>query len=397
MDKIGPGRYKVGERTTVQDNSSQGFAADLADFFGGMVRGGLGNVASVPGEAMRAAHDAGQAGLPAPVRWSYEQAQAHAPLGLPMTYDQLQAATGAPNTDASHAGQVLGMINPFLPEGALVGQTGANAARIGRELGALHAEMFPLSAMGGRSHIVAGGGAAHPPPGLNDMRREILARFQANEPTLSPAEAQLGYGAWRGPDNMARWEIDDSTAKLLMPYAQMQTGMKVPDVLDHPELFRQYPQLANTTIDTNALGGTLGSFNRHTKTIKLGPQTDDSVFSTLLHELQHNVQDIEGFVNGGSPAQFPNMSPGAAYEAYLRIAGEAEARQVQARRAMDPVTRAVSPFYQSPPLDVPYRQLTLDSVYPMPLEPPGVSGIEVGGPGNVSWPNVKPTPRKAVK
>jgi hypothetical protein len=51
---------------------------------------------------------------------------------------------------------------------------------------------------------------------------------------------------------------------------------------------------------------------------------------TILHELQHEIQDVEGFVGGGSPKN----QTGTAIENYRNLAGEAEARAVAARKDM---------------------------------------------------------------
>jgi len=49
----------------------------------------------------------------------------------------------------------------------------------------------------------------------------------------------------------------------------------------------------------------------------------DGARETALHELQHGIQNIEGFAKGGMP--------GNDYESYARLAGEEEARQTQKR------------------------------------------------------------------
>jgi hypothetical protein len=79
--------------------------------------------------------------------------------------------------------------------------------------------------------------------------------------------------------------------------------------------------------------------------------------STALHELQHGVQEIEGFAKGGSPStvmtKLQQSNPDEyqrllsssqnlndIYDnAYRRIAGEVEARAVQKRRYMNPEER----------------------------------------------------------
>ena len=79
--------------------------------------------------------------------------------------------------------------------------------------------------------------------------------------------------------------------------------------------------------------------------------------NVALHELQHGVQEIEGFAKGGSPStvmtKLQQSNPDEyqrllsssqnlndIYDnAYKRIAGEVEARAVQKRRNMTPEQR----------------------------------------------------------
>ena len=74
----------------------------------------------------------------------------------------------------------------------------------------------------------------------------------------------------------------------------------------------------------------------------------------ILHEIQHAIQHREGFETGGSPSQFRgrgapkyrDKATGAklpAREVYRRLAGEAEARNVETRRKMTPSERKMMP------------------------------------------------------
>ena len=88
--------------------------------------------------------------------------------------------------------------------------------------------------------------------------------------------------------------------------------------------------------------------------------------SVLLHETQHNVQDLEGFGRGGSPEEFLQDAQWAAkargkddtwaqrkaYQDYMRLAGEAEARLTQRRRALTPEERRQTPLDWDVPPDM---------------------------------------------
>ena len=62
----------------------------------------------------------------------------------------------------------------------------------------------------------------------------------------------------------------------------------------------------------------------------------------LLHEVQHAIQDIEGFAGGGNLSSLQsdeNVTAKEAYDYYRKIAGEVEARNVSARINMTPEER----------------------------------------------------------
>lgn len=145
------------------------------------------------------------------------------------------------------------------------------------------------------------------------------------------------------------------------------------DVLDHPELFKAFPGLADIPIINATEKGRGGSYTpRDTKNpqglMKVGEYPDEqSMISTLLHETQHGIQDRAGYTFGGSSNMFlrdPNALQSAAssirsvlssdsgfeatekatnakntiqgvykkaYDQYLNIGGELEAQTVQAQ------------------------------------------------------------------
>lgn len=147
------------------------------------------------------------------------------------------------------------------------------------------------------------------------------------------------------------------------------------DVIDHPELFKAMPELAEIPVISAAEKGRGGSYTPATDKnpkglMKLGEYPDEqSMLSTLLHETQHGIQDRSGFTFGGSSNHFlrdpfsiqsaassirgildtskdynqiekatqdKNVIQGVykkAYDSYLNIGGELEAQTVQAQFA----------------------------------------------------------------
>lgn len=111
-------------------------------------------------------------------------------------------------------------------------------------------------------------------------------------------------GRWfSGPDGKMRFEIDDSGAyydEKAMD-ANQSSYAYLPRALHHPELFKQYPSLRNTIVKIKELGnGNLGQYNPRTNTITISPSNPDKL-GTILHEIQHNIQEIEDFARGGNP------------------------------------------------------------------------------------------------
>ena len=178
--------------------------------------------------------------------------------------------------------------------------------------------------------------------------------------------------------------------------ANRQSNPTVPvyESIIHPEMQQAYPdsgvRIGRIDPSTRDLSG---YFDPATKEIRYGGGTILNTnkalarilgtdASTALHELQHATQGAEGFARGGSPGgpyqsgeldqliqrkyEQIKAAPGNAGETdealykhakklvnsdegrrdmYRALAGEAEARQVQARMDMTPAARAVNPFY----------------------------------------------------
>jgi len=78
---------------------------------------------------------------------------------------------------------------------------------------------------------------------------------------------------------------------------------RLKDVLDHPELYKAYPEVANTKIMPMPLGiDSLGKVSGDT--IYLKPMPEQQFKEVLTHEIQHIIQRKERFARGGSPSEF---------------------------------------------------------------------------------------------
>ena len=82
-------------------------------------------------------------------------------------------------------------------------------------------------------------------------------------------------------------------------------------IVDFPQLFDEYPQLRSIRIEPTPPMALFvnGSYNPETKTIQLAhgkntPEGRKEMMSTLMHEVQHAVQDIEGLYGGANTGMF---------------------------------------------------------------------------------------------
>lgn len=146
----------------------------------------------------------------------------------------------------------------------------------------------------------------------NQMRRarEYLRMGYA------PENVYQMTGVFRGSDGQLRFEINDAPAALrtenLRPmsggsYAVPATSgnLTVGQVLNHPELFQRYPELANTPLRSTGFNFDIrGAYDPQGNQMFLAGGKPEDMLSTLLHEIQHNVQNIERFAQGGNTRQF---------------------------------------------------------------------------------------------
>jgi hypothetical protein len=202
-----------------------------------------------------------------------------------------------------------------------------------------------------------------------------------------------------GPDGVYRQEISDKLSSLInagdyetsvmQAYRNKPKGSEVflKDVFNHPELFKAYPDLEKYKMrilnpDSNVYakkGSDMTIFVR-------ANATPEEAKSSILHEVQHHIQENEGFARGGSANVFakkgmeehkhymgaidninkqmkeavgtprysalmderdalmvearlrgvlyPSQVEAIAKDKYKRLGGEAEARLTQARRDM---------------------------------------------------------------
>jgi len=84
-------------------------------------------------------------------------------------------------------------------------------------------------------------------------------------------------------------------------------GQTLEQSVNHPELFKAYPEVRGLQVKElppeELAMGTKGMMLG--KTLFLAPNlTEEEVRSIIMHEVQHKIQDIEGFTRGGSSEMF---------------------------------------------------------------------------------------------
>lgn len=73
---------------------------------------------------------------------------------------------------------------------------------------------------------------------------------------------------------------------------------RLQDIIQHDALFEAYPELRNVHVRFAPLGSDRGQYNRRTNTITLNESIKNAPQNTIVHEVQHAIQQAEGFAGG---------------------------------------------------------------------------------------------------
>ena len=161
-------------------------------------------------------------------------------------------------------------------------------------------------------------------------RLDNLAVAREMEEAKKDAKAiKMATGWERGADGKWRYEIGDAKIVDEKDFGRgykekrdesdmLWTEGKLGDVVDAPDLLKAYPKLKDVRIVCDELTDdqpSNGSYNPKTKTITIHATEVKYLNSLLNHEIQHAIQEIEGFAQGGS-TKLPSLKETPEYKAW---------------------------------------------------------------------------------
>lgn len=156
--------------------------------------------------------------------------------------------------------------------------------------------------------------AQHSIAGRNAAIADIVSMENAvrmEEAGHTAPEIYNDTGWFRGADDMWRFEIDDSTMRYTperMAQKMTDGAAHLEDVIDHPVLFEAYPQLRDVSVTFSPMKpGSQGVYRRTENRIYLADSIKNSPEATLIHEIQHAIQAMEGFAFGASRAYWKKI------------------------------------------------------------------------------------------
>jgi hypothetical protein len=131
-----------------------------------------------------------------------------------------------------------------------------------------------------------------------------------------------------------RNEISDHEAYLRPMAGKTETTLG--ETLHHPELFEQYPELADMPVHHYPMEDAHGGYDNDNPSIHISSHLDDTdplKLSTTLHETQHAIQHIEGNIKPGEDNMQSN------FDDYRSDPREVEAAETERRKNFTPEAR----------------------------------------------------------
>jgi hypothetical protein len=138
-----------------------------------------------------------------------------------------------------------------------------------------------------------------PPSVLNVATQYLRDKGVITSPTRDIASRDVPEHLRDEAINYAKWQLQ----KMDQPKTLLGNAF------EHPELFQAYPEAANVNLAKETSGMYRGTYQPDKNLVTTGGGTigPSESHSTLLHELQHYVQQQEGMAKGGNPEIVPQI------------------------------------------------------------------------------------------
>lgn len=141
----------------------------------------------------------------------------------------------------------------------------------------------------------------------NGANLESLREAQEMQRAGADMESIRKATGWhRFADGKWRFEIDDSRMQLRTDAADIPNYTTLGELVDAPELFEAYPDMADLSVTFHTLeDGQNGGYSRKFDSIELSrdlKNRPEALLNSLIHEAQHAIQNREGFASGANPA-----------------------------------------------------------------------------------------------
>lgn len=277
---------------------------------------------------------------------------------------------GAYNGDRTRAAEEVlaemsqkGILKPSIAD-AVVGHVRNFGRQMGMKLSYSDAEVRNILAMShdavvnGKGRDVRGNGFRYMFAGEGAKTFDPQAHTNADQMLKEgrdPNEVRSLTGVHYASDKQPRMEISDDGAFIKKGALAEEGEYRLGDVLHHPRLYEAYPELKSAYLMHEPVPGFphyAGGYDPQTRNIYVHPTNTDKL-STILHETQHAIQDIEGYsgIHSSSSAK-------QTYEEYKNNPLEKEAYSTEDRRTMSGMDRrgGETPKFmrrsQMPPKDV---------------------------------------------
>lgn len=141
----------------------------------------------------------------------------------------------------------------------------------------------------------------------NGANLDSLREAQEMQAAGADMESIRKATGWHeGMDGKWRFEINDSRMQLRTDAADIPNYTTLGELVSAPELFEAYPDMADLSVTFHTLeDGQNGGYSRKFDSIELSrdlKNRPEALLNSLIHEVQHAIQNREGFASGANPA-----------------------------------------------------------------------------------------------